>query len=155
MPTYATLADIQARHPRDIVLLAADEDTGVLDAGRVAGALEAADADINGILFARYTTAELARLDAASRAIVKTYAIDIALYRVALSFARSSERLEEQFDAAIARLTAIAKGAGGLTFNAGDGDDDGPGAGGASLSPNEAVVEAPERLFTRERMRGW
>lgn len=153
MPTYATLADIQARHPRDIVLLAADEDTGTLDESRVAAALEAADADINGILFARYTPAELARLDAASRAIVKTYAIDIALYRVALSFARSSDRLEEQFDAAIARLTAIAKGAGGLTFTSG-GDDDGPGAGGAALSPNEAVIEAPERLFTRERMRG-
>ena len=154
MPTYATLADIQARHPRDIVLLAADEDTGELDGARVAAALEAADADINGILFARYTPGELVRLDTASRAIVKTYAIDIALYRVALSFARSSERLEEQFDAAIARLTAIAKGAGGLTFNAG-GDGDGPGAGGAALSPNEAVIEAPERMFTRERMRGW
>jgi phage gp36-like protein len=139
------------------VLLAADEATGLVDETRVAQAIVGASADINGILFRRYTSAELGRLDADSGEILKTYAVDIALYRVALSFARSNERIKETRDAAIEALKAIASGQGGLTFTGGSGaggdapsEADGPPAG----SPNEVVAIGNERMLTRDRLRG-
>ncbi|MFG1207007.1 gp436 family protein [Xanthobacter flavus] len=154
--SYATLADIQEAYPAQLILLGADEATGELDEDRVNRAIVAAGADINGILFRRYTPAELANLTPDSQAILRTYAIDIALYRVALAFSRSSERVKDARDDAIKSLQAIASGAGGLTFEAPSSGGAGavPGAE-ASGSPNEAVVVAPERLFTRDRLRGW
>jgi phage gp36-like protein len=152
---YANIADIRARHPAELVLLAADETTGVVDEARVVQAIIGASADINGILFRRYTSAELARLDTDSAEILRTYAIDIALYRVALSFARSSERLKETRDAAIEALKAIASGAGGLTFTGGSGAGDPVETGTPSAgSPNEVLLAGPERMFTRDRLRG-
>lgn len=152
---YATIEDIRAAHPAQLVLLGADEDTGALDEARVARAIEAAAADMNGILFRRYTSAQLARLDDPSRAILRTYGIDIALYRVAVSAARSSERLKEGYDAAITRLTAIAEGKGGLSFEGAAGGADGGELPTGPASPNEAIVIAPERILTRDRLRGW
>lgn len=155
MTPYATIADIEARHPAELVLLAADETTGEVDAARVEEAIKGATSDINGILFRRYTAADLTRLDADSLDILKTYAIDISLYRVALSFARSNERIKEGRDAALEALRAIAKGDGGLTFLPPPGNS-GPIAGvEGPNSPNEAVVNASPRVFTRDRLRGW
>lgn len=159
MAPYATIADIEARHPAELVLLAADETTGLVDGTRVEQAIVGATADIHGILFRRYTTAELTRLDAASLEILRTYAIDIALYRVALSFARSNERIKEARDAAISRLEAIADGKGGLSFTPPAAGGDPIGDGGVPVagptSPNEVVMVAPERVLTRDRLRGW
>ncbi len=154
--SYATIADIEAAHPAQLVLLGADEVTGALDTVRVERAIEAAGADIHGILFRRYTASELDNLSAASRDILRTYAIDIALYRVALSFSRSSERVKDARDDALKRLEAIAAGAGGLTFDVSPGSggvDD--GVTGGTGSPNEALVVAPDRVMTRDRLRGW
>lgn len=156
MGQYATIADIESRYPAELVLLAADEATGLVDEVRVEAALQAADADIHAILFGRYQPAELARLDAASRIVLTTYAVDIGLYRVALSFSRSNERVKQQRDAAIERLTAIATGKGGLSFEPSGGGDV---AGGGSvlpgsIGPNEVVLVGPERVLTRDRMRG-
>jgi phage gp36-like protein len=154
MSPYATIADIRARHPAELVLLAADEATGEVDEARVVNAITGASADINGILFRRYTSAELSRLDADSAEILRTYAIDISLYRVALSFARSSERLKETRDAAIEALKAIASGAGGLTFMGGGAGDLAYPAMPSTSSPNEVLLAGPERMFTRDRLKG-
>jgi phage gp36-like protein len=153
MAAFATLADLIARYPSEATILAADESTGVRDDARIAAALGDASAEIGGILAARYTREELARIDEDSRAVLRVYAIDIALYRVALSFARQTEAIAERYAIAIKRLEAIAAGKAALTF-------DGPaGTGGAepagAVSPNEAIVEAAERVMTRDRLRGW
>lgn len=153
---FATLELLAQRYPSELVLLAADETTGLRDDARVSAALADASAEMRGILQARYTPDDLDRVDATSAEILAVYAMDIALYRVALSFARSSERLKETRDNAIKRLEAIAAGKGGLTIL-------GSGAAGMTppassvdvgeIGPNGVVIDAPERIFTRDRFR--
>lgn len=152
MTAFATLAQVIARYPNEATILAADETTRLRDDTRISAALDDGSAEIRGILFSRYTEAELDSLSLASAEILQLYCIDIGLYRVALSFGRSNERIKERYDAAIARLTAIATGKGALTFVGGSIE---PGEGSASVSPNEALVVAPDRVFTRERLSGW
>jgi phage gp36-like protein len=86
-----------------------------------------------------------------SLAVVKVYCIDIAFYRIALAFSRSTDNIKERYDAAIKRLEAIAAGKGALTTTT-------AGAGGSAtdtggdVGQNEVIVEAPERIFTRARL---
>lgn len=157
MTTFAALADVLARYPAEATVLAADETTRLQDDSRIEAALVDATAEVRAILAARYTRDELERIDDDSRGILRLYTIDIALYRVALSFGRTNERVKERYDVAIARLQAIARGTAALTF-------DGPGGGGSgsagaeppgAVSPNEAIVIANDRVLTRERLRGW
>ena len=125
------------------------------DDARVDAALRDASAEIRAVLMSRYDEADFERLTEPSAEVLRAFAIDIALYRVALSFARSSERLQTNYDAIIKRLQAIADGKGKLSFT-------GDASGGAPLEPgldgasnSHVKVESAERLFTRERMRGW
>lgn len=157
MTAFASLSDVLARYPSEATVLAADETTRLRDDGRIEAALIDGSAEVRAILAARYTRDELGRIDDDSRGILRIYTTDIALYRVALSFGRSNERVKERYDVAIARLQAIAKGAAALTF-------DGPGGGGSgggamvppgSVSPNEAIVIANDRVMTRQRLGGW
>jgi phage gp36-like protein len=155
MTPFATLADVLARYPAEATILAADEATSQRDDTRIAAALADGTAEVCAILAARYTRQELDRIDDASRAVLRIYTTDIALYRVALSFSRSNERIKERYDVAISRLQAIAKGSAALTF-----DDEGIGPGSASdpagaVSPNETIIITNERVLTRDRLRGW
>lgn len=155
MTVYATLDDVATRYPRELAVLAADETTGVRDDARVLAALADVSAEIDSILVARYRRDELARLDAPSLVLLRAYAIGMALYRVAISFARGSDRVQAGYDGAVASLRAIAAGRGALTF---DPDPDAPppaaGAGAAVVGNTAVLIEAPERLFTRARTRG-
>lgn len=151
MTPLVTLADLEARHPAELITLAADETTGVRADGRIEAAIGDAGAEIRAILKARYSADELSRLDADSRETLKIYAIDIALYRIALSFSRSNERIEERYKAAIKRLEAIASGKAALTFAAAPG---GEAPADPDASAGEVLIAAPERRFTRDRMRG-
>ncbi|WP_288579839.1 phage protein Gp36 family protein [uncultured Methylobacterium sp.] len=150
---FVTRAEIQARHPRELAVLAADEKTREVDAVRVDAACLDASVEIRGILASRYTPDDLERVDAESAAVLRLYAIDIALYRVSLSFGRSSETVEKRYGAAIARLRdmAVGKGALNVTPAGGPATAAGPATSG---SPNEVVIDAPERLFTRRRFGG-
>lgn len=150
--TYATRQDVQERHPREIAVLAADEITRQVDWARVDASLVDVSAEIRGILAARYSPSELGRLDPDSLALLKLFAVDMALYRVALSFSRQTPATKERYDLAVARLQGIAKGTGGLGIEPGPA---GPGDGGdgtGEASPNEVILEAPERMFTRDRL---
>lgn len=156
MTPFATLADVLARYPAEATILAADEATQQRDDARIVAAIDDATAEIGAILAARYTRQELERIDDDSRAVLRIYATDIALYRVALSFSRSNERIKERYDVAVARLQAIAKGAAALTFDGVGGSDTGvAGEPTGAVSPNEAIIAANERVLTRDRLRGW
>lgn len=153
MTDYATLADMEARYPRELIVLAADEDTGERDDARIVAAISDASSEVRGVLKARYGLEELSRLDDDSLGTLRLYTIDIALYRVAIAFSRSSERLEDRYNAAIKRLEAISAGRGGLSFtNSETGDAETGGTG--STSPNQVLIDAPARVFTRDRLRG-
>lgn len=151
---FVTRAEIQARHPRELAVLAADEKTREIDTVRVDNACLDASVEIRGILASRYAPDDLERVDAEGAAVLRLYAIDIALYRVSLSFGRSSETIEKRYAAAIARLRDMAMGKGALTITPAGGGPaaaEGPATAG---SPNEVVIAAPERLFTRRRFGG-
>jgi phage gp36-like protein len=147
---FAALGDLEARYPSELTLLAADENTGLRDDARINLAIDDATTEIIAILQARYSTADLANLDETSLTIVKVYCMDIALYRVALAFSRSSETIKERYEATIKRLEAIASGKGALGLvGSGSGDTSDPAG---SIDQNEVVITAPERMFTRSRL---
>lgn len=146
-PAFAVMADIDDRHPAQLVLVAADERTRLVDPVRVDAGLADASTEIRAILAQRWTAAELDTLDDDGRATLRMFAVDMALYRIALAFGRSTDNIKARYDAAVKRLEAMASGRGGLSFT-------GPGAtaGGAGQSgPNVVVVEANDALFTRAR----
>ncbi|MCO5059640.1 MAG: DUF1320 domain-containing protein [Rhizobiaceae bacterium] len=151
MTAYATISDIEARYPQELGLLAADETTGLRADGRITLALSDASREIRAILQARYSPTDLASLDIESRAVLSVYCMDIALYRIALSFSRTSDIIKERYEATIKRLEAIAAGKGALTFTGSGGGSGDDGAVGA-IGQNEVVMVAPERIFTRERL---
>jgi len=151
MTAYASQSDLETRYPEELILLAANETDGSIDTDRVASALAAASTEIRAILKARYGSEDLSNLDTDSLELLKVYAIDIGLYRIALSFARSNDQIKERFEAAIKRLEAIAAGKGGLSFtSSGGGDSDTE----ALSSPNEVLIDVPDRIFSRDRLRG-
>lgn len=150
MTAYATIADLEARYPAELALVAADEQTGLRDDIRIGHGLSDASIEIRAILAARYAPGDLAALDQPSLDVLRVYAMDIAFYRIALSFARSTDAIKERYDQAIKRLEAIAAGKGALTTTL-TGSGDGASETG-DVGQNEVLVVAPERLFTRERL---
>lgn len=149
MTAYATIADLAARYPNELTLIAADEQTGLRDDTRIGLGLVDASIEIRAILAARYSPAELAALDVASLDVLRVYAMDIAFYRIALAFSRSSENIKERYEQAIRRLEAIAAGKGALTTML---TGAGAGAEAGDVGQNEVIVDAPERVFTRARL---
>ena len=149
---FATRADIEARHPREIAVLAADEQTRQVDWPRVEAAVVDVSTEIRAILAARYTPAQMDRLDEESEGVLRLFAVDMALYRVSLSFGRQTEANKLRYDNAIKRLEGIAAGRGGLTMTSDTVTATGDGIDGGSIAPNEAVIVGVERMFTRDRL---
>lgn len=153
-PPFATLADIQTRHPGELAVLAMDEATRQVDAARVVAACEDASDEIRAFLASKYTADELDRVDEASARVLRLFAIDIAMYRMALP-PRQTDAIRDRYSAATGRLRDFARGVGALTIVP-------AGGPGASLpadvvttgSPHEALIDVPERLFTRRRFGG-
>lgn len=151
MTPYATIADLEARFPNDLTIISADETTGLRDDVRIEHSLSDASIEIRSILAARYSPSELNAFDADALALLRIYTMDVAFYRTALAFSRSTDNIKERNDQAIKRLEAIAAGKGALgTTIAAAGSAD--AAGGADVGQNEVILEAPERMFTRERL---
>ncbi|MDM9647749.1 phage protein Gp36 family protein [Rhizobium sp. S163] len=151
MAAFATILDVERRFPNELALVAADEQTGERDDIRIQLGLDDATTEVRGILAARYSAADLAALDQSSLDVVKVYTIDIAFYRIALAFTRSTDNIKERYEKAIKRLEAIATGKGALTTtNTGGGTA--PVEEVGDIGQNEVVLVAPERVFTRERL---
>ncbi len=148
---YLTIADLEARYPAELIRLAADENTGLRDDTRIEAAIAAATAEVRAVLKARYSADELDRPDADSLETLKVFTIDVALYRIAIAFSRLSEEIKDRYDATIKRLDAIAAGRGGLSFDGGSADPSDPDG---AISPNEVIIDAPDRVFSRNRARG-
>lgn len=148
-PPFATRADLLERHPRDVTLLCADEATRLPDYGRIDAALIDVSTEVRAILARRYSPAQIEGVDEDSAGALKLFAMDMALYRVALSFGRQTEATKERYELAVKRLEAIAAGRGGLTFAQGTAGVDGVSQ---SASPNIVISEGPDRQFTRDRL---
>ncbi|QRE74387.1 phage protein Gp36 family protein [Methylobacterium aquaticum] len=151
--TFATLQDLETRYPAELLTLAADEATGIRDDARIEAVLRDVTVEARAILLARYGRQDLDRLDDDARDVLRVYAMAMALYRVALSFSRSSERLEKGYADAVKALQAIAAGKGALGLITDDANDP-PPPGSDGANNGVVLVESAERLFTRQRMRG-
>ena len=150
---FATVQDVQARFPDDAPLLCANENTRLPDWSRFEAALSDVSMEIRIVLQARYTPARLSELDQESLGALKIFAIDMAMYRVAVAWSRTTEQLKARYDLAVARLEGIASGKkGALTFVDGAGAVDGVAS---NSSPGEALIVANERQFTRDNARNW
>jgi len=150
---FATIEDVQNRYPGESALLCADEHSRLPDWARFDAALSDVSTEIRIILQARYTPTQLGQLDDASLSALRVFAVDMSMYRVAVSFARGSDILKSRYDMAIARLEGIASGKkGALTFTVGA-----PAVDGVAPTPSagEALVIAPERQFTRANAERW
>lgn len=149
---FATLTDLQERHPQEVILLGADEATGLLDEVRVTRALDDASIEARTILAARYSATELSRVDEDGLATLRIYVMDIALYRVALSFSRLTDEIRERYQAAVKRLEAIAAGKGALSLS---GEQPAGGEAGAETSTGGAAIVTPEPFFPRRNGGLW
>jgi phage gp36-like protein len=146
-PPFALTSDVEARFPSEAAVLCADEASRLPDWTRFDAALGDVSTEMRAILAKRYSVTDLADVDEDSAALLKLFAIDMAMYRVALSYARSTEQIKERYEVAVKRLEAMALGRGGLTFVTPSGvnaQGEGPGT-----SPNEVIVIAPPRQFGR------
>jgi len=146
---FAETADVQARYPSEAAVLCADEQTRQPDWTRFDAALGDASTEIRAILASRYNAQLLAGVDDDAQAFLALCAIDISMYRVALSYSRSTEQIRERYDATVKRLEAIARGVGALNpaVAATLGADD------PAASPQIAVmIDAPPN-FGRQRLR--
>ncbi len=149
-PPFAVPADVQERFPSEAAALCADEQTRLPDWTRFDAALADASLEMRAILAARYSAAQLAAVDDDSSAVLEILAIDMAMYRVALSFSRTTDQIKARYDSAVKRLEGIAAGRGALNPAT-----PAPAAGGdlSGSTPHEAIVEIAPPHFGRQRLR--
>lgn len=153
---FVTYADLQARHPGELAVLAADETTRQVDPARVDRACEDVSTEIRGLLGSRYSAEDLDAVDAGGAALLKLFAIDMALFRVAYA-PRVTETIRQRYDMAVSRLRDMGKGIGALSLATKPATPAVPGQPGDPVgtgSPNEILITANERLFTRRRYGG-
>lgn len=103
---YATQNDIVELYGSDALFVADRDGDGVPDAAAVEQALSSASDEIDSFLAVRYPVP----LSDPAPAVIRQYAIDIALYRLASSSDVMSEELRKRYEDAVAALRRIAKG---------------------------------------------
>ncbi len=152
---FALTSDVQARYPSEAAILCADETTRQPDWSRFDAAVADASAEIRAVLASRYNAALLAAVDGDALAFLNLCAIDIAMYRVALSFGRSTEQIRDRYDVAVKRLEQIALGKGALNPALPAAPSFPDGSDLSDSTPQEAIVDYAPPRWGRERWRGF
>ena len=146
---YATIADITELYGPQSLYVADRNGDGVPEGEAVERALVEAGYEIDSYLATRYALP----LPAGTQvSVLRQLAVDIAVYRLAQSRDVLTEELRRRYDDAIASLRRIADGRQALQLpapEAAEGDASAEGAG-----PRPVFQGGPERLFSREKMRG-
>jgi phage gp36-like protein len=143
MPPYATQADIATIYGANALVVADHNRDGIVDSAAVARALTSASGEIDTYLAARYSL-PLAEVPE----FLVQLAVDIGLYRLALSSDVQSEEHRKRYDDALGHLRRIAEGKAALVFTAT------PATGDIDVSGAQPIVSGgPEKLFTRENTR--
>lgn len=140
---YASVADLKAVIPsRDLQLLAAFDGAGDAEADpRLEQALIDASAEIDGYLRRQVT---LPLPDPPHT--LNVYCRDLAMWRLYRNLGHDTERLKSLRDGALSWLRDVAAGKVGL------GDDD---TAPTDTSGGVAMTDGPDRLLTRDSLRGW
>jgi phage gp36-like protein len=143
MPAYATQADIVTLYGANALYVADHNRDGVADSAAVTRALLSASDEIDTYLAARYTL-PLTEVPG----FLKTLAVDIGLYRLALSADVLSEEHRKRYEDALGHLKRIARGEAALVFTAT------PATGDIDVSAAQPIVSGgPAKLFTRDLTR--
>lgn len=141
---YATQDDIVTLYTADALVVADRDGDGVPDDAAITRALRSASAEVDGYVGVRY---DLPLADAHD--ILTQICVDIALYRLAGSSSTMTEELRLRYEDAMATLKRISKGEMRLNIVAPPGEEP------ADAGPNPLTTGGPERLFSREKMRGF
>lgn len=144
---YATQDDIVTLYSERALYVADRDGDGIVDAEAVAGALENASTEIDTHIGARHSVP----IDP-TPPILRDCAVDIALYRLALSRDVLTDEMSTRYKDRISLLKDIAAGRASLNL---PGPVD-PDTGAASLptSPRPVVAGGPSRIFSRDTTRG-
>lgn len=139
---YCTKADILEQLEEDVLIqLTDDEDAGVVDDDKVTRAIANADAEIDSYCGTKYTvpfTTVPPRILSVS--------VDIAIYNLYARRRGATESIKERYRDCIAFLKSVSKGEATL----GEGDPDGTPAG-----TNYPEISSSDRIFSREKLKGW
>ena len=116
---------------------------GVPDHDQIEKALEKAADEMMGWLAARYPT-----IPSAAKATLEMHQVKIATHRLARTAQASTDDIKDDYKASIDYLKAVAGGRADLpgTTPAGDAIDSGEGG---------IQMEAPDRIFSRDSLRGF
>ncbi|WP_304616973.1 gp436 family protein [Paracoccus sp. (in: a-proteobacteria)] len=140
---YATLAELKAVIPlRDLELLTDFERDGEPADDRLISALADATAEINGYI-AKVATLPLIDPPRHLSVICR----DLAMHRLYRNLGHDMASHDRMRRDHIETLRAIARGDLAIGGE--------PGGGEVITSPGAAVTDGPERLFTRDRLRGY
>lgn len=144
---YATEQQLDTKWGVDLVtLVAIDAETGLRSSAKIEAALDAASAIIDSYIGKRYQLP----IDASTSGalLLRNLCCDLAMGELSNTPAARNEIVKEAAERALKFLADVAKGVADIPQN--------PPAGGDGLptpSPNEAIVAANDRLFSRNRLR--
>ncbi|QPC44515.1 DUF1320 domain-containing protein [Kaustia mangrovi] len=134
---YATEADIDRLYPGQLDRLAWDMEAEARDTARIAAALSDATAFVNSYIAARYPLPLSTVPD-----VLVTLCVDIALWRLASTADLLTEEISYRHKHAHDWLKDVAAGRAALDVPAGTPE---------ATAPDLPELDAPERLFRRER----
>jgi phage gp36-like protein len=142
---YCTLAEIKAQiDERDLIMLTDDAAAGAVDEEIVAAAIADADEEIDGYVGSRHRV-PLSPVPG----IIRKQSVDIALYNLHARRKRDIPELrQKRYDNAIRFLEQVAKGT--ISLGVHDPEGNPPRADRPELS-----IDNPERIFDREKMKGF
>lgn len=143
---YATRSDIEALYGADelrgVLNLGRDEDLSAEDIARVDQALGESASQIDAYLGARFTLPLLLVPD-----VLRAFAIDMAMYRIALRNGRPRDELRTRYEDAIKFLLAVSKGTATLPGVETDGQTAQDAMDGSSA---DVQFVGRDRTFTRK-----
>lgn len=146
---YAAEADLEAAWGANTLnLVSLDDATSQRDHARIAAALDAASAFMDGYLARRYALPMA--LSANGATVLRTLCCDIALARLATSADRMTEIYEGRRAEAIKFMLHVAESKASIDIRPAPGE----AVAGPAVSPHEAVLVAEDRVFTRHSLKG-
>ncbi|MCW9041739.1 MAG: DUF1320 domain-containing protein [Pseudopelagicola sp.] len=143
---YAALDDITTLYSEDALYVADRDGDGVADVAAVERALDMASGEIDSYLGVRHSLP----LDEPFDPILTQFAVDIAIYRLALARDVLSDEHRRRYEDTIKHLTKISEGKAAIKLPASSDPETGEAE---STAPRPIVMGGPERMFTREKMR--
>lgn len=145
---YANTQDIIDRYGEDFLFTIADRDhDDDLDTTATDNTLS----DASGLMDS-YLSTRFALPLAETPALLKRLCIDVAVYWLSEDGGGATEEKRQRYEDAISWLKRISKGEAELGLDSDSGGDTGEGN---TASSDGVLIQSNERLFSRDKLRGW